>query len=494
MSSNDEVISASDWMKGIILSICASIIGGASKLCIRKSWRMVEGLPELDYSNWINLLGLRSPIPLNPNGVTNNINLLENAKKKMRNSMFSNNINSNLIEVKNDLSDQNGTILDESLLSNHNSQQETYNNNSMEVELPQYQNEPLRKGENALSSPSPTYSDYHTSMDYQPDSNTERELHLLQLNEIKIQRQAVLLRAGGMFGMTTLNPAFSMWAMLYASPSVLAPFSGLTLVWIVIFSEYMVNEPPTITQIHAAALIITGEVIISIMGDHTNDTNNITVEQIEESYKDPNFIIFCILMLLWMIGLTFMMLQGSSPWKRFAWGVSGGSITGFQNFLKDGLTILSITSKQRQEQQNQIPYPTILYVFIFSGLGTALIGLLLLTACMKRYDATYSASMFVGSFVIAASIMSAVHYHTFQNLETIWNYIFYPVGLLILLAGVLLLAFVPSTSTNPIRVATTNEGSQVYATSSNNPIVLNSRSTNASTMVKISDGQMIEKL
>jgi hypothetical protein len=36
--------------------------------------------------------------------------------------------------------------------------------------------------------------------------------------------------------------------------------------------------------------------------------------------------------------------------------------------------------------------------------------LLCLSSCMKRYDATYSAAMFVVSFVISASLMSAVHY------------------------------------------------------------------------------------
>jgi len=62
-----------------------------------------------------------------------------------------------------------------------------------------------------------------------------------------------------------------------------------------------------------------------------------------------------------------------------------------------------------------------------------------LTACMKRYDATYSSAMFVGSFVISASVMSAVHFKTFSNLEQIYDYILYPLGLLILMAGVYML-------------------------------------------------------
>ena len=78
-------------------------------------------------------------------------------------------------------------------------------------------------------------------------------------------------------------------------------------------------------------------------------------------------------------------------------------------------------------------------LFIFLAVATAFGGLLLLTACMKRYDATYSSAMFVGSFVVSASLMSAVHYRTFQNLNSNVDYIFYPVGLCVLMIGVFIL-------------------------------------------------------
>jgi hypothetical protein len=73
------------------------------------------------------------------------------------------------------------------------------------------------------------------------------------------------------------------------------------------------------------------------------------------------------------------------------------------------------------------------------GIVSAFSGLLILMACMKRYDATYSSAMFVGSFVVSASIMSAAHYSTFAHLETLWNKILYPAGLSILMGGVLML-------------------------------------------------------
>lgn len=81
-------------------------------------------------------------------------------------------------------------------------------------------------------------------------------------------------------------------------------------------------------------------------------------------------------------------------------------------------------------------YPWFFYLLASCAASTAFVGLLFLVACMKKYDATFSSAMFVGSFVVSASIMSAVHYSTFQNLYGIANYVLYPSGLLVLMVGV----------------------------------------------------------
>ena len=81
-----------------------------------------------------------------------------------------------------------------------------------------------------------------------------------------------------MIGMTVLNPLCSVLAMRYASPSILAPFSGLTLVWIVLLSHRLIGEAPTVTQVIAAMLIVLGEVVVAVYGDHYNDA--VTVEQV----------------------------------------------------------------------------------------------------------------------------------------------------------------------------------------------------------------------
>ena len=135
-----------------------------------------------------------------------------------------------------------------------------------------------------------------------------------------------------------------------------------------------------------------------------------------------------------------MQEDDASPIARFAWGVSGGSLTAFQNFLKDSLTLVKAVKNEELEESAKIPWGLLVFL-IGMAIVTSFGGLLFLTACMKRYDATYSAAMFVGSFVVAASIMSAIHYDTFQHLTHAHQLALYPAGLFVLVVGVYLLLF-----------------------------------------------------
>lgn len=180
-------ISAMDWAKGIFLSILASIIGGVSKLAIRKSWLM-------------------------------------QARTDLRHL---------------DPSDHSSGSIDHNLLSNEGPDAVVSRNDEERL---------LDETEHL---PSPSFLPY-------------------------------VIRYSGMFGMSVLNPLCCVLAMNYASPSILAPFSGLTLVWIILFSPMVNNEKPSSRQVLSCCLIICGEVIVAIFGDHTND-EDVTVEDVVSS-------------------------------------------------------------------------------------------------------------------------------------------------------------------------------------------------------------------
>jgi drug/metabolite transporter (DMT)-like permease len=356
-------VSASGWLKGISLSILASLIGGASKLAIRKSWLIEE--QEQSVAE-------------------------ENSDESPASSGYS------------QLSDREGA--------------------------PPPEDESEGEALQRLSS--------HGSSSHPPSGGAELQLtaveEALSLHAARKPRVhiiATLLRGGGMIGMTFLNPTCSVLAMNYASPSILAPFSGLTLVWIVLLSAPLNHERPTARQVFAVGLIIFGELLVAAFGDHTNDSHK-TIADVTHSYQQLPFLIYLCVTTLWILLLMVWMKYPPHPTlQRFAWGVAGGSLTGFQNFLKDFLTILKAKGPDEH-------YPWYTPLLLLLAVASAFIGLCFLTACMKRYDATYSGGMFVGSFVVSASIMSAVHYSTFVHIRGLLNDFLYPSGLLVLMGGV----------------------------------------------------------
>ena len=371
-------VSASDWIKGISLSIMASIIGGASKLAIRKSWLMESSEVNTD---------VESPESSAPPSTT-------------------------------------GPTCDEAR------QFEGYEHQ---------QDDPVEDLIEEIEE-----MRMHSDEDEDEDAVAAGESGRRQQQQHWV---ALALRGSGMVGMTFLNPACCVLAMNYASPSILAPFSGLTLVWIVLFSQPLIGEEPSCNQVSASSLIVLGEVIVAIFGDHTNN-EGVTVQDIRESYRYPPFLLYLFGLFAWMLILwIWMQYDGTNnsdnnnnhvreTLKRFSWGAAGGSVTGLQNFLKDSLTILKAV---QVEEDTGGSFTWYLPIMVLLAAGSAFGGLLFLTACMKRYDATFSSAMLVGSFVVSASIMSAVHYATFAHLESAWNWVLYPLGLVILMAGVWML-------------------------------------------------------
>jgi drug/metabolite transporter (DMT)-like permease len=279
--------------------------------------------------------------------------------------------------------------------------------------------------------------------------------------------EAFSLRALGMFGMMFVGPACNIYALQFASPSILSPVGGgLTLVWIILLSECTIGERPRPIQILAVGLIVMGEIIVALTGDHVN-LYSLNVDTMQEQYREPRFLVYFGAMSVWMTFLVIVIRCSNVPvWRRFAWGVMGGSVTGMQNFIKDALAVVhgldfgnttttttSIIIKEFTVH-SLLEIPWSLYGLLLMAAIMPMAGLGLLMACMKRYDATYSASMFMGSLVISASVMSAVHYHTFDHLSTLQS-VLYPLGLMTMLSGTAILATETTTRLPPMKTTTT---------------------------------------
>jgi hypothetical protein len=282
---------ASDWMKGIFFSVVASLIGAASKLAIRKGWLMEEHELQAGEERIWN--------GLNPNSRLQRQAIHDSHQQQQQRQAPS---------------------LDEAV----SLPEEFMGEMDQEREDEEFSVGNRRRGRSIytavveLDQGAPDSSLAH-SIEFEMEESTQTSAHGLWCSGCC--SMARLLRYSGMIGMTFLNPLFGLLAMNYASPSITAPFSGLTLVWVIVFSRPFLGEVPSVAQRVASFLIVTGEVIVAIFGDHSNeDANN--KASVEASYREGPFIAYFVCLGIWMLLITLWIRSDttSPTLRRFAWG------------------------------------------------------------------------------------------------------------------------------------------------------------------------------
>jgi drug/metabolite transporter (DMT)-like permease len=326
--------------------------------------------------------------------------------------------------------------------------------------------QPSSDGESSVGTaktlPEDTDSD---SLDSHDAATTTSTTRMMMPREDEAQRKAAFrLRAYGVFFMSVVNPFIDIGAYAFASPSILSPFAGVSMAWVVLLSRPLIGETPEPIRVVGACFVMLGEILVAAFGDHSNhngtDPNGdmSTLEQVRDSYLEPSMVKFILSVLAITIVLLYWMFWGTNPFcKRFAWGVAGGILTGCQNFIKDFITMVQIILRDGYGDYHQTAHwmifmtpwklPWYFFGMLVAAGAFAGVGLIIFVGCMKRYDATYSAGIEAGSLTLTASLMSALHYHTFANLQQRggdsssynWSLILYPTGLAILMVGVCLL-------------------------------------------------------
>jgi uncharacterized membrane protein len=292
-SSFSDTVTAEDWVKGIAFSILASIIGGASKLAIRKSWLMefdimaeAASAAPTQHEDESSLaavasshvaatkrqisLSLTAPYEMATNGNSKSckgkevtlLTLTQQCRQDSRHNCSSNNEEENGVQQPRE--GQLDGLWRDSRSSNHHHHHDQ-RDVCPAIVLAQEEEVAEEIRQCCCCCCCCSKNTARTKLPVQPRSSTAWF--------------PWCFRMSGLVGMTFLNPLCCVLAMKYASPSILAPFSGLTLVWIVLLSHMLIGEAPTFPQKIAAALIVAGEVMVAIFGDHTND-EGITVEDV----------------------------------------------------------------------------------------------------------------------------------------------------------------------------------------------------------------------
>jgi len=96
-------------------------------------------------------------------------------------------------------------------------------------------------------------------------------------------RVALALRWCGLLALSVVGPVLDLLALSHANPSLLAPFAGLSLAWVVLFSQWITGERVEAHQVRASALVGVGLLLTTACGDHVNPNEHATVDDLVRS-------------------------------------------------------------------------------------------------------------------------------------------------------------------------------------------------------------------
>jgi len=234
-----------------------------------------------------------------------------------------------------------------------------------------------------------------------------------------------------------------MVAFTLAPQSLVVPLTGVTLVLNQVVAPWLLNEKLTRLDWIGTGIICCGIVCATAFGTHCSYTY--TLQQIVDLFEETVFIvceagwvILCIFCSMWVLGGAEMYYTDQGPIDRsrsVAFAILSGSVGGQQQiFLKATGEMLESSFDGRGEWDRFEPY-----VFILCCAGFAVGQIMLLNKGLVLWTAVKYLPIYNVSLILCSTSFGAIFYKEYEALDTV-GIIMFPLGVLIVIAGSLLLA------------------------------------------------------
>jgi len=253
---------------------------------------------------------------------------------------------------------------------------------------------------------------------------------LIRLSEIlsKYKTSKGLFHAGMVIN-TVAGPLLDMAAYSFAPQSLIAPFTGLDVVWNAALAPYVLKETLTTTRVLACTLIFCGTLLSGVFGSH--DEGTYTIETLEDKLVDWRVVIYLVSFAAWVaFNVAFPMRRPKGDIMRGAsLGLTAGTIAGNMFCVK--VTIELIEGLIREGDWS-IWTHWLPYVMIAGAAFFALSNLYFMTKGLMEYEALFMVTVYEGSNIVVNVLSASVILLELEDLE-IWQL----VGFLICVGAVI---------------------------------------------------------
>ncbi|ETV81337.1 hypothetical protein H257_05884 [Aphanomyces astaci] len=238
-------------------------------------------------------------------------------------------------------------------------------------------------------------------------------------------------------------------ALSFAAQSIIMPIGAFTLVCNIFFAHYWLKEKLTRNDLIGTVLICIGAVVVTIYGSHENV--EYTLEILIHLYYRWDMLIYLIVIiavvwvLIGMLKRAELVLKKKGPASleykavlklhplTYA-GLAG--VFGAQSvmFAKSSGELLKQTLRGDNQFDKFLTYVIIVALVITISLETHCLSL-----GLKYFDALYIVPVFQCFFITFSVIGGAVYFEEFKDF-TMTQWIVFPIGVLITIAGVIVLS------------------------------------------------------
>mmetsp|Transcript_14404 Transcript_14404/g.36857 ORF Transcript_14404/g.36857 Transcript_14404/m.36857 type:complete len:403 (-) Transcript_14404:86-1294(-) len=238
-----------------------------------------------------------------------------------------------------------------------------------------------------------------------------------------------------------LGPLLDMSSYAFAPQGIIAPLSGLDVVWNTLSAPCTLGESLNATLVFGCFLIASGATATSFFGSH--DDKEFSPEMLKDVFLRWQVLAYLVALMLWLaFNITVLMPRSAAPKgqqfltgdkiRGLSLGMTAGSIAGNMFCVKAFVELVqaSIQHGKAEYWADWLPY-----VLLVGAVFFATSNLYFLTKAMREYEALFMGAVFEGSIITAACISGAIVFDELKGLE-IWQALLYWLSLVLIVAGI----------------------------------------------------------
>jgi len=241
---------------------------------------------------------------------------------------------------------------------------------------------------------------------------------------------------GGNVAITFLGTLLTLMSLALASQSLLAPLSGLTIVWNALLATTRWFGGVTLSRTDIFATLLTLSGCVLIVGGGPRVTKHYQLDELVDMFAERPFQVYSVIAIFAIGYLHALSKQKHNPNRSLASGMMPGIMGGFNNVLAKAAVEL-VGQLALFESWSSI---TLLVVWFF----VAFFQLSWINHALEQFEPLFIVPVYQATLLLSSTLCGALYYGDFASFS-FRQYVTFGAGVLAIIVGVGLLASSSST-------------------------------------------------